>query len=117
MEQEAIAYKQQTVLDAEGEVAKFNKLLPEYLAAPEVTRQRMYISTMESVYANTSKVMVDVEGGNNMMYLPLDKIMQNQSSGQRTLQQSQSSVNQPINTSSSAPAMSGRSDRFNDGRN
>jgi membrane protease subunit HflK len=117
MEQEAIAYKQQTVLDAEGEVAKFNKLLPEYLAAPEVTRQRMYLSTMESVYANTSKVMVDVEGGNNMMYLPLDKIMQNQSSTQRTMPQSQSSGNQQINTSSSAPALSGRSDRFNDGRN
>ena len=117
MEQEAIAYKQQTVLDAQGEVAKFNKLLPEYLAAPEVTRQRMYLSTMESVYANTSKVMVDVEGGNNMMYLPLDKIMQNQSSSQRTLPQSQSGMNQKINTSSSAPALSGRSDRFNDGRN
>jgi len=117
MEQEAIAYKQQTVLDAEGEVAKFNKLLPEYKAAPEVTRQRMYLSTMESVYANTSKVMVDVEGGNNMMYLPLDKIMQNQSSGQRPMTQSQTRINQPINTSSSAPAMSGRSDRFNDGRN
>ena len=117
MEQEAIAYKQQTVLDAQGEVAKFNKLLPEYLAAPEVTRQRMYLSTMESVYANTSKVMVDVEGGNNMMYLPLDKIMQNQSSNQRTMPQSQSGVNQQINTSSSAPALSGRSDRFNDGRN
>jgi membrane protease subunit HflK len=117
MEQEAIAYKQQTVLDAQGEVAKFNKLLPEYLAAPEVTRQRMYLSTMESVYANTSKVMVDVEGGNNMMYLPLDKIMQNQSSSQRTLPQSQSGMNQQINTSSSAPALSGRSDRFNDGRN
>jgi len=117
MEQEALAYKQQTVLDAEGEVAKFNKLLPEYAAAPEVTRQRMYLSTMESVYANTSKVMVDVEGGNNMMYLPLDKIMQNQSSGQRPSQQSQSRINQPINTSNTAPAMSGRSDRFNDGRN
>ena len=98
-------------------MAKFNKLLPEYLAAPEVTRQRMYLSTMESVYANTSKVMVDVEGGNNMMYLPLDKIMQNQSSTQRTMPQSQSSGNQQINTSSSAPALSGRSDRFNDGRN
>ncbi len=117
MEQEAIAYKQQTVLDAEGEVAKFNKLLPEYKAAPEVTRQRMYLSTMESVYANTSKVMVDVEGGNNMMYLPLDKIMQNQSTGQRPSTQSQSRINQPINTSSTAPALSGRSDRFNDGRN
>lgn len=118
MEQEALAYKQQTVLDAEGEVAKFNKLLPEYKAAPEVTRQRMYLSTMEDVYANTSKVMVDVEGGNNMMYLPLDKIMQNQSSVQRALPQSQSGVTRPIiNTSSSAPAMTGRSDRFNDGRN
>ncbi|NQZ22374.1 MAG: FtsH protease activity modulator HflK [Colwellia sp.] len=117
MEQEALAYKQQTVLDAQGEVAKFNKLLPEYHAAPEVTRQRMYLSTMESVYANTSKVMVDVEGGNNMMYLPLDKMMQNQSSGQRTLPQSQSRINQPINTSSSAPALSGRADRFNNGRN
>jgi membrane protease subunit HflK len=117
MEQEAIAYKQQTVLDAEGEVAKFNKLLPEYLAAPEVTRQRMYLSTMESVYANTSKVMVDVEGGNNMMYLPLDKMMQNQSSGQRTLTESQTRANQSINTQSTAPDLSGRADRFNEGRN
>ncbi|MFT6208142.1 MAG: membrane protease subunit HflK, partial [Colwellia sp.] len=117
MEQEAIAYKQQTVLDAEGEVAKFNKLLPEYLAAPEVTRQRMYLSTMESVYANTSKVMVDVEGGNNMMYLPLDKMMQSQSSNQNNTMQSQSRMNQPVNTSSSAPDLSGRADRFNDGRN
>ncbi|MBA6397244.1 MAG: membrane protease subunit HflK [Colwellia sp.] len=117
MEQEAIAYKQQTVLDSEGEVAKFNKLLPEYLAAPEVTRQRMYLSTMESVYANTSKVMVDVEGGNNMMYLPLDKMMQNQSSGQRTLTESQTRANQSINTQSTAPDLSGRADRFNEGRN
>ena len=117
MEQEAIAYKQQTVLDAEGEVAKFNKLLPEYLAAPEVTRQRMYLSTMENVYANTSKVMVDVEGGNNMMYLPLDKMMQNQSSGQRTLPESQTRATQSINTQSTAPDLSGRADRFNEGRN
>jgi membrane protease subunit HflK len=117
MEQEAIAYKQQTVLDAEGEVAKFNKLLPEYLAAPEVTRQRMYLSTMESVYANTSKVMVDVEGGNNMMYLPLDKMMESQSSNQNNMPQSQSRINPPVNTSNSAPDLSGRTDRFNDGRN
>jgi membrane protease subunit HflK len=117
MEQEAIAYKEQTVLDAEGEVAKFNKLLPEYHAAPEVTRQRMYLSTMEKVYANTSKVMVDVEGGNNMMYLPLDKMMQNQSSGQRTVPQNMPRTSQSINTSSSAPALSGRADRFNSGRN
>ena len=114
MEQEAMAYKQQTVLDAEGEVAKFNKLLPEYHAAREVTRQRMYLSTMEKVYANTSKVMVDVEGGNNMMYLPLDKIMQQQNTINRTAP-SQLSQPRSVNT---APASSlGRSDRFNNGRN
>jgi membrane protease subunit HflK len=78
IEQEALAYKQQTILDAEGAVARFKKLLPEYQAAPEVTRERLYIATMEKVYSNTSKVMVDVDGGNNMIYLPLDKIMQQQ---------------------------------------
>ena len=77
LEQEALAYKAQVLLDAEGEVARFNKLLPEYQAAPEVTRQRMYLTTMEKVYSNTSKVMVDVDGGNNMMYLPLDKLTEN----------------------------------------
>ncbi len=117
LEQEALAYKSQTVLDAEGEVARFNKLLPEYQAAPEVTRQRMYLTTMEKVYSNTSKVMVDVDGGNNMMYLPLDKIMQQQSTGQRVIQQSLPSVNQLPTSTNSAPALSGRSDRFNSGRN
>ncbi|MBV2130737.1 FtsH protease activity modulator HflK [Arsukibacterium indicum] len=78
--QEAEAYKQQIVLKAQGEVARFEQLLPEYLAAPKVTRDRLYIETMESVYSNTSKVIVDVENGNNIMYLPLDKFM-NQSGG------------------------------------
>lgn len=116
LEQEALAYKSQTLLDAEGEVARFNKLLPEYLAAPEVTRQRMYLTTMEKVYGNTSKVMVDVDGGNNMMYLPLDKIMQQQAPAQRVIQQSLPSASKPSN-STSAPSLSGRTDRFNSGRN
>ena len=116
LEQEALAYKAQVLLDAEGEVARFNKLLPEYQAAPEVTRQRMYLTTMEKVYSNTSKVMVDVDGGNNMMYLPLDKIMQQQSTGQRVIQQSLPSVNS-TNSNNTAPALSGRNDRFNNGRN
>ena len=117
MEQEALAYKSQTVLDAEGEVALFEKILPEYQAAPEVTRQRLYISTMEKVYSNTSKVMVDVDGGNNMMYLPLDKIMQQQ---QRTTLPRTSSVPQPIverPTTTTPSSVNGRSDRFNSGRN
>lgn len=82
LQQEAHAYREQSILEATGEVARFNQLLPQYLAAKEVTRQRIYLETIESVYANTSKVMVDVEGGNNMMYLPLDQIIK-QSQGQR----------------------------------
>lgn len=76
IEQEAKAYKQQSLLKAQGEVARFEQLLPEFLAAPEVTRKRLYLETMEQVYGNTSKVLVDVKNGNNMMYLPLDKMMQ-----------------------------------------
>lgn len=81
--QEADAYKQQVVLKAQGEVARFEKLLPEYLAAPKVTRDRMYIETMEQVYSNTSKVLLDVKNGNNIMYLPLDKMI-NQGAGSST---------------------------------
>ncbi len=117
MEQEALAYKEQRVLDAKGEVARFEKILPEYQAAPEVTRQRMYITTMEKVYSNTSKVIVDVEGGNNMMYLPLDKIMQQQQSTQRNAPQSFSQMNQQSINVKPSPSVSGRTDRFNNGRN
>jgi membrane protease subunit HflK len=51
-------------------------VLAEYAKAPEVTRQRMYLETMQQVYANTSKVMVDAKGQGNLLYLPLDKLMQ-----------------------------------------
>jgi len=115
MEQEALAYKGRIVLEAEGEVARFAKILPEYQAAPEVTRQRLYLATMEKVYSNTSKVMVDVDGGNSMMYLPLDKIMQ-----QTTTNRAQPQSTQPTQQRSSvntSPSTSGRSDRFNSGRN
>lgn len=118
MEQEALAYKSRTVLDAEGEVAKFNKLLPEYLAAPKVTRERLYIATMEKVYSNTSKVMVDVDGGNNMMYLPLDKIIQQQNTTNRgnTAVKSYAPVSQQSNNTAPSPS-SDRGDRFNSGSN
>ncbi|OUR60759.1 HflK protein [Colwellia sp. 39_35_sub15_T18] len=117
MEQEAFAYKEQTVLDAQGEVARFEKILPEYQAAPEVTRQRLYLATMEKVYSNTSKVMVDVDGGNNMMYLPLDKIIQQQSTTNRAAAQGYSQSTQQKPAVNSSPSNSGRNDRFNNGRN
>lgn len=120
MEQEALAYKEQIVLAAEGEVAKFEKLLPEYQAAPKVTRQRLYLTAMENVYSNTSKVMVDVDGGNNMMYLPLDKIMQQQNTPMQQLNRGLSSIPQttiPKSQNSSVNSGSGRADRFSQGGN
>jgi membrane protease subunit HflK len=81
--EEASAYKEQVVAEADGEAQRFEKLLAEYEKAPEVTRQRLYIDAMQSVMSKTSKVMVDVDGG-NLMYLPLDKLMKQsgaQSSG------------------------------------
>ena len=81
MNEEATAYKTRVTLEAQGEVARFEELLPQYEAAPEVTRQRIYIETMEEVFSNTSKIMVDNKnGGGSMMYLPLDKILERQNS-------------------------------------
>ncbi|MEY4640567.1 MAG: hypothetical protein RLZZ227_561 [Pseudomonadota bacterium] len=74
--QEANAYKARVVAQAEGEAQRFEQLLVEYQKAPEVMRQRLYIDAMQAVLANSSKVIVDVEGGNNMMYLPLDQLLQ-----------------------------------------
>jgi len=73
--EEASAYQEQVVANAEGEAARFNALLAEYDKAPEVTRQRLYLDAMEGVLGSASKIMIDVEGGNNMMYLPLDKLV------------------------------------------
>ena len=72
--EEASAYKEQVIANAEGEAERFNLLLTAYRQAPEVTRERLYLDAVQEVYTQTSKVMVDVEGGNNIMYLPLDKL-------------------------------------------
>jgi membrane protease subunit HflK len=75
--EEANAYREQVVAKATGEADRFSALYTEYKKAPGVTRERLYIDAISDVYANSSKVLVDVEGGNNMMYLPLDQIMKN----------------------------------------
>lgn len=72
--EEARAYKTQTILEAQGEVARFAKILPEYKAAPEITRERLYIETMEKVLSHTRKVLVNDKGG-NLMVLPLDQML------------------------------------------
>lgn len=74
--EEAEGYKRRVIAQADGEADRFNKLYKEYKAAPEVTRERMYIDTMESVMSNSTKILIDIEGGNNLFYLPLDRLMQ-----------------------------------------
>lgn len=76
--EEANAYKEQVIANAEGEAERFNRLLAEYRKAPEVTRERLYLEAVQDVLSRTNKVMVDVEGGNNVMYLPLDKMAERQ---------------------------------------
>ncbi|MEY4592987.1 MAG: hypothetical protein RIR18_1882 [Pseudomonadota bacterium] len=74
--EEASGYRQRVVVSAEGDASRFKQVLTEYAKAPEVTRQRMYLDTMQQVYTNTSKIMVDAKGQGNLLYLPLDKLMQ-----------------------------------------
>jgi membrane protease subunit HflK len=75
--EESNAYRDQVIARADGEAQRFNQLLAEYQKSPEVTRERLYIDAVQSVFANTNKVMVDVDGGNNVLYLPLDKMVPN----------------------------------------
>jgi membrane protease subunit HflK len=75
MLEESNAYRDQVIAKADGEAQRFSQLLAEYRKAPEVTRERLYIDSLQSVFANTNKVMVDVDGGNNVLYLPLDKMV------------------------------------------
>jgi len=73
----AIGYREKVVANAEGEASRFTQTRAEYEKAPEITRKRMYLETMEYVLANTSKVLMTVKDGNNLMYIPLDKLMDN----------------------------------------
>ena len=73
--QDALAYKYRAVALAEGDAARFTQIVGEYAKAPEITRQRLYIDAVQSVLAGSSKVLLDTKSGNNLVYLPLDKIM------------------------------------------
>ncbi|MBT9500811.1 MAG: FtsH protease activity modulator HflK [Burkholderiaceae bacterium] len=76
LREEAEAYKARVVAQAEGDSQRFKSVLTEYQKAPAVTRDRLYIDTMQQVYSNVSKVMVDSRNGSNLLYLPLDKLIQ-----------------------------------------
>lgn len=81
MLEEASGYRSKVIVEAEGEAARFEKMYAEYKKAPKVTRERLYLDAVQEVMSNSSKVLVDVKGGNNMMYLPLDKLTEQRAAG------------------------------------
>lgn len=83
LKEEANAYRERIVAQAEGDAQRFKAILPEYQKAPQVTRDRLYTETFQQVYSSVTKVLVDSRQGSNLLYLPLDKILQ-QVSGQAT---------------------------------
>jgi membrane protease subunit HflK len=76
LKEEADAYKARIVAQAQGDAQRFSAVLAEYQKAPQVTRDRMYLESMQQIYASVTKVLVDSRQGSNLLYLPLDKIMQ-----------------------------------------
>jgi membrane protease subunit HflK len=76
LKEEADAYRERIVAQAEGDAQRFKTILPEYQKSPQVMRDRMYTDAMQQIYSNVTKVLVDSKQGSNLLYLPLDKIMQ-----------------------------------------
>jgi membrane protease subunit HflK len=76
LQEEAQGYRQRVLANAEGEASRFKQVLVEYNKAPQVTRDRMYIDAVQQMLSNSSKILLDAKGGGNLLYLPLDKIMQ-----------------------------------------
>tara|TARA_Y100000768_G_scaffold369804_1_gene335032 strand:- start:532 stop:1662 length:1131 start_codon:yes stop_codon:yes gene_type:complete len=91
--EEAKAYKVKLIKSAEGEALRFRKLFAEYEKSPVVTRERLYLESVESVLGNTTKVMIDLEGGNNLLYLPLDKILEDKRSDESDSSMGENSKN------------------------
>lgn len=110
--QEAEAYKSKIVAEATGEAERFNQILTEYRKAPKITRKRLYIEAMESVLSNSSKVMIDqkANSGNSLMYLPIDKIIENNQRRGPSAQNADNVLNSTANNQAN-PAASNRSGR------
>lgn len=112
MIQEARGYRDGLIAKAIGESKRFTKLLTEYEKAPRVTRKRLYLETLEKVYEDTNKVMVDVQQGNSLMYLPIDKIMQQGKRNRPESNTTDESDKTPPPITGTAPILPRSRDRF-----
>src|SRR4029077_20414945 len=82
--EEANGYRQSVISTAQGDASRFRQILAEYEKAPQVTRERIYLDTMQQIMGSTSKVIVDQKGGQNLLYLPLDQLMRMTGTGAET---------------------------------
>jgi membrane protease subunit HflK len=101
MLEQAEGYRARVVGNAVGDAARFTSVLGEYRKAPEVLRERMYLETMQQMYSNASKILVDTSGSNNMLYLPLDKITQQAAQGAQRINPM---ANTPVQTNAPNPS-------------
>lgn len=109
--EEAEGYRQNVVATAEGDAARFNSVLSEYAKAPKVMRDRLYFDMMQQVMSNTTKVLVDQKGGNNLLYLPLDKLIQQSSVAAPSLQSGSAAQPAEVPPVATAPSSSGSTSR------
>jgi modulator of FtsH protease HflK len=105
LKEEAEGYRSRVIAQADGDAQRFRSVLTEYQKAPAVTRDRLYIETMQQVYSNVSKVMVDSRSGSNLLYLPLDKLMQQ--SGAATTAATPAPAPIPADTPAAPPSAAG----------
>lgn len=106
LREQAEGYKARVIATAEGDAERFKSVLTEYQKAPQVTRDRLYLDAMQQVYSNVTKVMVDSKSGSNLLYLPLDKLLQQGSSGSVTVSAPQPAAQTTVPDASSVPSPS-----------
>jgi modulator of FtsH protease HflK len=111
--QEADGYKQSVIDNAEGDASRFKQILVEYEKAPQVTRERMYLDMKQQILTSTSKVLMDQKnGGNNLLYLPLDKLIQSTNPASDVQGSKSAEQPAPVTTGDTAPAPTGRDSLF-----
>ncbi len=114
LREEADGYSQRVVAQAEGDAQRFRSVLTEYQKAPGVTRDRLYIDTMQQVYSNVSKVLVESRNGSNLLYLPLDKLIQQAAPGAAAAAVAQPTPSAALPTDSGAAGAAGADARSRD---
>lgn len=112
--QESEAYRARVIANAQGDASRFKQVLTEYQKAPAVTRDRMYLETMQQIFSSTTKVMIDAKGGNNLLYLPLDKLIAQSAAGE--LAKSSAATTAPMVNPAPDPLQSLDSQRQKDAR-